>query len=1160
MEKLCNGETIPLLKSNKHFLRIMKLSLIILFLFTTGLFAAEVNSQTARVTISMKNVNTDKIIDEIEQQTDYLFLYDWEEVDLGTKASINVKNQTVAEVLTILFRNSDIVYAMEGSSIFLMKKKTKDISFAFQQQRQIITGLITDEKGEPIIGANVVEKGTTNGTITDIDGNFSLDIKQNRTLQISYIGYLTQEINLGNQNTITIKLKEDTQKIEEVVVVGYGSQKKINLTGAVAQIKGEALENRSVVNIGQALQGTVANLNITSSGGGAPGSNPTFNIRGYTGFSSDGKTQSQAPLVVIDGIQGGDINTINMNDVESISVLKDAASAAIYGSSAPYGVIIINTKKGKVGQKPTITYSNNFMFSQPINLPKYMNSLDFANLYNEAADNNSTSRPFTDETLQRIKDYLDGKITTETIADPTPGSDKWFEFGSGNANNDWFKILYKDVSFSQQHNAGISGSTNHSSYYVGLGYNQQNGMYNYVDDKFQRFNIRTNLSSNITKWLAFNFRGAFSRGATDTPYEYEGSWMRMLAARNWPTEPLYTPDGGFAAENRMAGFVNGGRTKITNDNAILTGEFVITPLTGWDITANYTYDGTYINESKHKKTVYVTRPSGTQAPLYTPNSFERRNHKNQHHTINLFTSYEKELGDHYLKGLVGFTQELYDNLQFFGNNSYLYSDNLPSLALTYGLSPSTSDEADELAIRGTFGRINYNYKEKYLIELNGRYDGTSRFLNDVRFKFYPGVSAAWVASKETFWEPISSIINSLKVRVSYGQLGDQGFTDNLYPFYPSLNTVRSTSTNWIFGSGREAYISQPPLINRSLTWVTTTTLDFGVDLSFLSNRLNISFDWYQRKADDFVGPAEALPALLGTSVPQANNAAMLTRGIELSIGWRDQIDELTYSVNAVLSDYQSEVRKYPNPTGLNTTWYKGRKFGDIWGYETIGLFQSEEEIASAPTQEKIYSRWSPGDVRYADLNDDGVIDWGDNTLDNPGDRKVIGNSTPRFSFGVNANAEYKGFDFSIFLQGVGKRDAFFSNATAWDGAYFWGITGDLYTGMLTTEHYDRWTKDTPNGYFPKFYMGGETRKNSQPQTRYLQNAAYLRIKNIQLGYNIPQSIIEKVNCQRLRLFVNVENLATFTKLIKTMDPEFSNSDGRLYPLQRVWACGLNVTF
>ncbi|MDR1456044.1 MAG: TonB-dependent receptor [Tannerella sp.] len=1031
-----------------------------------------------------------------------------------------------------------------------------------EQAKREITGTVVDAGGEPVIGANVVEKGTANGTITNADGSFAFSVSPGAVLEISYIGYVKKEAPVGNNTKFSITLEEDRKTLEEVVVVGYGTQKKVNLTGAVAQVKGDVLENRSVTNISQALQGQVANLNITSANGGAPGSTPSINLRGYTGFGS-----AAAPLIVIDGIQGGDLNSINMNDVENISVLKDAASAAIYGSSAPYGVILITTKRGQAGQKPAITYNNNFGFAQPINLPKMMNSLDFANFFNEAAANSGMAARVSDEQMQRIRDYRDGKITDQTIVNPTPGTDGWM---GGNADNDWYEIFFKDASFSQQHNVGVSGSGGRANYYIGLGYLQQDGLYNYMKDKYQRYNVRANLSSDLTGWLTFSFRGAFSRGETDaTATGYSVNETRNLIhwiGRLDPYDPYIYPNGD---KYVVVEFLEqAGRNKQTRDNAVLTGEFVLHPLAGWDITANYTYDGVYVNSSDHVKEIYGIRPSGvTFVSLGSPSSFSRSFDRNQHHTVNVFTSYEKQMESHYFKATAGFTQELYDNLSVSGSNNYLYSNELPALSLTYGAPPSLGDGASQLAIRGGFGRINYNYREKYLFEFNGRYDGTSRFLKGVRNKFYPGVSAAWIPSKESFWKPLESIVNSLKIRATYGQLGDQGFTGSYYPFYPSLNTQSPTSSNYLFSGGRESYISQPSLVNTSLTWVTATTLDFGADLSFLSNRLNVSFDWYRRKMNDYAGPSEALPAFLGTSAPQTNTAAMKTEGFELTVGMQHRTKDFSFGANAVLSDYRSVVTRYPNPNGLIGTWHVGQQIGELWGYETYGLFQSEEEIASAPSQERLYSRWMPGDVRYADLDGNGVIDWGDYTLDNPGDRTVIGNSTPRFSFGLNLNVEYRGFDLAVFFQGIGKRDAA-PDATSHMSNYFWGVTGDPAQSTGFVQQHDRWSESNPDGYYPKFYFTtAEMNKNKQSQSRYLMNAAYLRIKNLQLGYSLPASLLDKLNCQKLRLFVNVENLATATRMIKTMDPEFSNTtgfylgaDGKVYPLQRTWACGLNITF
>lgn len=1137
-------------------------SLLCLILSIQLIWAEDILGQAVKdtdITYVVKSTSLNEVFSQLSKLTGYHFFYDESVLTDIEPVDIQVNNGSIDNVLKELNAQTKLQFKKIDGTISV--SKAIPVVEIIKQDKKKITGIITDELGEPIIGANVIEKGTTNGVITDVDGKFTIHVSRS-LLVISYIGYVSQEVKVGSNLLANISLKEDVLGLEEVVIVGYSTMKKENLTGAVTQLRGEVLENRSVTTISQALQGTVANLNISSSSGGAPGTNQSINIRGYTGFGLDNsgnmQAKSQSPLIVIDGIQGGDINTINMDDVESISVLKDAASTAIYGSSAPYGVIIINTKKGKRAAKASITYSNNFGFAQPINQPKMMNSLDFANLYNEAAANANMSLIFTDENIQRIKDYQSGKMKDETIANPATGKDEWLTW-TGNGNNDWFDLFFKNVSFSQQHNIGVSGGTDKSNYYVGLGYNQKDGLYNYGDDVYKRYNLRVNLSTNLTKWLQFSMRSAYSRSTTDTPNTYSGktggNYMHQIA-RKWPTAPLYNPNGEYSYPSDIRLQEEGGRNEKDVDRVVLTGEFVLTPLEGWDITANYSYTGTYINASEHTKTLYVANPSGSSVVYAgtTPNGFKRINDKNQHHVMNLFSSYEKKVDGHYFKVMGGFTQELYDNLQMSASNSDLYSDGFPSLSLTYGTSPSIEDKASQLAIRGGFGRINYNYQEKYLVEFNGRYDGTSRFLKDVRFKFYPGVSAAWVLSKESFWKPLEEYVNTMKFRVSYGSLGDQGFVDSYYPFYPSLSTKAPAGTNWAFSDGRQAYVSYPSLINPDLSWVTTNTIDFGVDMTFLHHRLNLSFDWYKRTSKDFVGPAEVLPSIIGASSPQKNNSSMETKGFELSIGWKDRINEFNYGASLVLSDYTGKITKYPNPTGLITTWYEGRKIGDIWGYETAGIFLSEEEIAAAPSQSKLHAQWTPGDIRYVDRDGSGEINWGDNTLENPGDKKVIGNNTPRFSFGINLNGDYKGFDFAVFMQGVAKRDA-------WVGSnIFWGIVGDQWQSSVLTVHKDRWSVDAPNGYFPKYYMTSQNNKNTQTQTRYLQNAAYLRIKNVQLGYTFPKELINKINFNKLRVYVSVENLATFTNMIKTIDPEFSASDGKLYPLQRTWSLGMNVSF
>ena len=1034
----------------------------------------------------------------------------------------------------------------------------------YSQQTSSISGTVTDISGEAIPGVTVVTKQAKSGAITDLNGKYTIQADRNDVLVFSFIGFKTQEVPVGNKTVIDISLEEGTALLDEVVVVGYGTLKKVNLTGAVEQISGERLENRAVKTITQALQGTVANLNI-STPNGAPGTAQNINIRGYTGIQIDADGNrinlASGPLLVIDGIQGGDLSSINMNDVESISVLKDAASAAIYGSSAPYGVIIVTTKKGRTG-KPTITYNNNFGFSRAINLPHYVNSLDFAEAFNEVGTNsNYTAKLFNDDVIQRIKDYQDGKMKDETIKNP--GSDDWLSWNAANGNNDWFDIYFKDYSFSQQHNAGVSGGNEHSNYYVGLGYNHQDGLYNWANDLYRRYNVRANVSSELTKWLTFSFRSAFSRTQTDVPTiygnvsggnSYSYDYFHQIG-RTYPIVPLKNPDGYYSEGSGVQLFTEGGRNKSNTDRLILTGEFVIHPLKGWDITANYSYEGAYNETTNHRKTFYIVKPSGaTQARGGTsPNYIQRDMYKNQHFTTNVFSSYEKNINGHYFKALAGFTQELYDNLRMRGSNDNLYTDEVPMLSMTYGTNRSASDDASQLAIRGGFGRINYSYKDKYLLELNGRYDGTSRFMKNSRYKFYPGMSVGWVPSNESFWKPLENYIDRFKLRLSYASLGDQSFTDNYYPFYPALGNTSPTGSNWIFSGGRESQFYYPPLVNYDLTWITTSSFDFGFDLTLLNNRFNISYDWYNRFAKDFAGPGDAIPALLGTSAPLINNAETKTTGFEITLGWKDKINKVSYGVSAILGDYVGKVTKYNNPTKLlNSVWYDGMTLGEIWGYQTVGLFKDQAEI-DATNQTYLNANWYPGDVHYADLNGDKKVDIGDNTANNPGDQKVIGNSTPRYSFGVNLNAEWNGFDFTAFLQGVGKRDMMFSSGAN----FFWGFVNAEWQSTYFTVHTDRWTQNNPNGYFPRAYFN--TNKNKQPQTRYLQNAAYMRIKNVQLGYTLPKAITGKANIQKVRIFTDVENLATFTKLIKIVDPEIVNTDAKVYPLQRTWSFGINIT-
>jgi len=1152
-------------RSKKHFGGIIPV-LILFFVSIT------INAQNRIITIPQKQMTILSAFEEIEKQTNLKIAYNEKAIDVNKRILINIPGKPLSEALSAILKDTDMTFKIEGKQIMIVPAAGPDLARNY-------TGTVTDAKGEPIIGASVVEKGTNNGIATDSEGKFNLSVRPGAVLVFSYLGYITKEVSAGAQNTIQVSLSEDTRMIDEVVVIGYGAQKKANLTGSVGYIDSKQIENRAVYTLTQALQGKVAGLNISSSSG-MPGAPQNINIRGYTGLG-----QMAAPLLVIDGVQGGNISDIEMNDVESISFLKDAASSAIYGSSAPYGVILVTTKKGHEG-KPVITYNNNFGFSTPTNLPHYANSLDFANQFNQAIVNgNQSALAYNLDVVERIKQYMAGTLKEETQKDPT--KDDWLTFFAANGNNEWFDLYFKKSSFSQHHNIGISGASQSSNYFIGLGYTQQDGMFNFANEKDQRYNARVNVSSNLTKWLTFNARTSYSQTHQNMPAQYESIYGGNVATvdysyqmlhsigRTFPTVPLRDPSGHLSEFSYALGWAEGGRQNRLTDNFSLTGEFVVKPLPGWDITANYTCSGRNYEHKNHAATFYTMRPSGVLVPRSGSdvNSLYRNFEKNRNFVINAYTTYQKTIGDHHFSGTLGFVQELGNYLKMSGSNTYLLTDEVPMLSLTYGTNIALSDAAWEEASRGTFGRVMYNYKEKYLLELNGRYDGTSKYLKDYRMKFYPGISAGWIVSRESFWEPLANKVNQFKLRANYASLGNQLYSSR-YGFYPGLGYNLSTNTQWIFpGDTRQMSFSAPPLVDYSLTWVTTSTLGFGLDLGLLKNRLEFTYDWYRRIEKDFLGPAQDFPAILGTSAPTQNNTDTEVKGYDITIGWRDKIGDFTYGANLILNDYRGKVIKYPSSSKLITGWYNGKTMGEIWGFETVGLIKTQAEADECvKTQQLLNSNWYIGDVHYKNNGD--VLTYGKNTIDDPGDRKVIGNATPRYAFGLTLNGGWKNFDAQVFFQGIGKRDIMFRENTN----YFWGITSwGMWQSSVYTVHdrfhiknpnaqYD-FLPDNPNGYLPNGYFNSNY-KNTWAQSRYLQNGAYMRLKNLQLGYTIPQSLTEKINCQKARIFVNGENVFTFTKLISIVDPEIVDinrgennmSTGKVYPLRRTWSFGINVTF
>lgn len=1027
------------------------------------------------------------------------------------------------------------------------------------QQNGVCNGVVTDTTGETVIGASVVVKGTTNGTITGLDGDFSLSgVTKGSILVVSFVGYQNTEVKWNGQ-PLTIVLKEDTKVLDEVVVVGYGTQKKANLSGAVAAVDGKVLQDRPITNIGQGLQGVVPNLNITMNNGGAPGATSSFNIRGNTSLNGG------SPLVLVDNVQM-DANLVNPDDIESISVLKDAASASIYGARAAYGVILITTKKGKKSDKPAVSLSATGYWQSPALTFHNVNSMQYLTMMDEAYQNDGGSgHYFKSQVYQYAEDYFNGKYDSPVFFDTAYDTYKYGYCG----NTDWWDELYK-TSFSQIYTANISGGNDRTTYYASVSMNDQGGILKAGDDKYNKYNANVNISSNITKWLNVSAKIAHTytdelhpTGGTtamnSTAYSGLSSYSGMMKGDLSPLMPVKHPDGHYAGQgsytNPVAIMEQGGNAQYKQNDLWMTGAVKITPIKGLVINADYTWNFYGKSSNQHVQNFYdYTAVPGTENyyPWTNPSSVTVTNNDDYYNAFNAFAEYTFSLKEkHNFKVMVGYNQENKHKKYHYAGRKNLIDSSNPSLNLAYGDMAMNGSET-HWSVNGFFARINYDYKGKYLLELNGRYDGSSKFPHGDRYAFFPSASVAWRVSEEKFWEPIRGWFDNFKLRASYGSLGNQALDESRYGNFPYLATYGiNTKYGALLNGTRPVAVSVPGLVSASFTWETVNQIDFGFDASFFGGRLNTSFDWYRRNTKDMLTAGQALPAVLGTSVPQENAADMKTVGWEVSLEWNDRLSNgFGYHIKGVLSDYQASITKFSNPTKLLGTHYVGEKLNEIWGYVSNGLFQSDEDAKAADQSYLSGGSWGAGDVKYEDLNNDGKIDIGKNTLDDSGDRKIIGNSTPRYSYGITAGFDYKGFDFEMFWQGIGKRDYWLG------GSQFWGFTDEWCTPL--TSSLDYWTEDNRDAYFPRLHHYGVNGGNHQVSTRYLQNAAYLRLKNVVLGYTIPRSITEKVKISRLRVFVQGENLLTFTPLIDSYDPETLNN--MTYPINKKISVGLNLTF
>ena len=1172
-KKLIKVSNALLLTEFKHIFRVMKLTSLFGVLCVSSAFAVNVNSQSLRVNIHANQKQAKEVIKQIEEQTDYLFVYNHDKVNLNNTVTIQANNETVAEVLNQMFAGTDIIYAMQGNNILLMQKDA-----VVQQSGKVVTGTIVDPSGMPVIGANVMVKGTTNGTITDMDGKFSLEVEEGATLQISYIGYANQEIKVGNQKTLSIALKEDAEALDEVVVVGFGTQKKVNLTGAVSNVTSEAFENRSVANVSQALQGAMPGLNITQSQGYLDAT-PDINIRGV---GTIGEGSSGSPLILIDGMEG-DMNRLNPQDIESVSVLKDAAASSIYGSRAPFGVIMITTKKGKSG-KMSVNYNNSLRWNKAINMPRSLDAYTFATYYNEAATNAGMAGHFSPERMQKIKDFMEGKITGGIDPDPNNPT-RWGDlYNYGYGNTDWIDLIFDDTTFAQEHNLSVSGGNEKLQMYASANYLGQDGYIKLNPESNQRISTNLKVTSQFTDWLSLNYGMRFNQIDFEKPTHLQDDQMfGHLSWQSWPTLVAYDPNGYlYECSTHALRLRDGGRHRKKTNETIQQLNFIIEPLNGWKIIGDVNYKVYHERIHEDWQKVYNHDVNGdiyqsTQAggTIYGSDSYVNEEFTGSKYlNINAYTEYTHNFDSgHNMKVMFGVQSEQLWQDYMKARRLGIIVDGMGAIDVTDGndvsgqaVPPTVSGKYDKWATAGYFGRLNYDYKGRYLAEVNLRYDGTSRYRANQRWRWFPSFSLGWNMANEAFWESLSNFISTFKLRGSFGLLGNQN-TNSWYPTY-LIMPIGSSNSSWLVNGSQLNTSSAPGLISTTMGWETVKTTNIGFDANALNNRLGVSLEWFTRKTEDMIGPAPQMPDILGTPVPKTNNTSLRTNGWELNISWRDRLESgLGYNVAFNLSDAHTKILEYPNYTGTINDYYSGKEMGEIWGYETIGIAKTQEEmdahLASLPNggQNVIGNNWAAGDIMYKDLNGDGKIDSGSSTLNDKGDLKVIGNDTPRYMFGLNLGVDWKGFDVSVFFQGVMKRDFFTSSSDFWGASSLWGSSA-------YEQHMDYFRNDDNHllgmnldSYYPRPLFG--TDKNKQPQSRYLLNASYIRLKNLSIGYTLPQNLVAKWKLQNLRVFVTGENLWTGTGLTDLFDPETiaSAPAGMMkYPMSAVYSFGLSVTY
>ncbi|MDF1573446.1 MAG: TonB-dependent receptor [Bacteroidales bacterium] len=1099
-------------------LRIMKLTAFLLLFSVISAFAGKSYSQTKRLNLSLDYTTVKEALQDIEEQSEFVFMYSEKLVDVNRKISIDMEDRKIAEILDAIFAGSNVTYSIKDRFILLATPEVTGNGISFQQPKSV-AGTVTDEQGQPLPGVTVVVKGTTNGTITNAFGNYSLShIPEDAVLIFSFVGMRSQEVVVGNQTLIDVTMDVTSIGIEEVVVVGYGTQKKVNLTGAVQNVTSNEIVKRNASNTSNAIQGLIPGVSVVQTSGN-PGDGARITIRGRGSLNS-----SSSPLVLIDGVEGN-MDRIDLNTIESISVLKDAASASIYGSRASNGVILVTTKRAEKGDLK-VSYNGYVGVNSPTEMPDPVSAIEYMEAINVA----------------RANANMDPQYPVSLI-------DEYRTLGADNINRyetNWKKEIIKDMALTHNNSISISGGSERVRIFGNAGSYYQEGLID--NNEYEMLTLRMNTDVDITQWFKMGVDVNIRQSESVQPTLDSPETIISKATTFVPVFSGINADGSWGygqnGDNPIATVKESGLNNARTPELGIRGFVTLTPVKGLNIMASY-YSRRTENKSDYFLKPYDSYEGGVYKTTYPATGSQKYEGWSQDITnqSNIQALYEKELKDHSFKLLSGMQTEEIKSRNFRAARKGYEFDGFEDLNHGDVATAINNGSHWEWAMLSYYGRFNYSFKNRYLIEVNGRWDASSRFMKDSRWGFFPSISGGWRISEEKFWEPLVSSINNLKIRGSYGTLGNQ----SIYSYFPYAATISSGYGYW-YDKELATGAAQTQVANEKISWEKSTQLNFGIEMGLFNSRLYLSYDYYVRTITDMLQQFP-IPLYVGLSTPWENAGSMRNNGWDLLVTWRDKINSFGYHVNVILSDVVNEVTNLYGKEYVGTTITReGDPISSWYGYATNGYFQSQEEIDSSPVY-GARANVKPGYIRYNDLSGpdgepDGVI--------NSFDRTIIGNSSPRYEYSVNVGADWKGLDLTLFLQGVGKKDIYYDGF----GARPFYIGRTIFRQQL-----DYWTEENRDAKFPILLIDGSgSNPNNIISDFWVKSGAYLRLKNVVIGYTVPKSMLQRMNIEKLRLYLSGQNLLTVSDAYDGYDPENSVNSGSFYPLMRTITLGVDINF